>query len=142
MTEQTNPQPFKAQSRERVVKYASLYCLHMADFYIQSCATGQSDNLKKFLEWLDKKFYESKYAIDGRKNFDVSFSEKDVYKMEGKLADIRKAEMVVGLQGIAKYIYSMVRLFWDRTDNSNSLVKFTTKFLPMITKRVAEGKKY
>ncbi len=135
-----SPQPFKARNREKIVRYASLYCLHMADLYIQQCITGQSNNLKEFLKWLDKRFWEAQAEITKRGNWDVKFKEGDTYKMNKKTAQIRQMEAEVGLEGIAKFIYSMVRLYWDKTGKSNDLKKFATKFIPAITKQIANGK--
>jgi len=136
-----NPQPVKASKREKVIGYATLYCLHMAEMYIQGCRAGESNDLNLFLKWLDKRFWEAKKELESRENWDVKFKKDDTYKMDGALKNIRQIEAKVGLEGIAKYIYALVRLFWEETQKSNSLEKFTTEFLPTLTKKLAKGLK-
>ena len=131
------PLPFKAENREKVVRYSSLYLLHLGDKYIQ----GYSGNsLLEFLKWLDKTFWETSKEIGKRTNWDVKFKEGDVYKFARKQSEIRRAEAEVGLEGIAKYIKCLVRLYWDKTNHSDNLEKFLTKFVPNITKQIAKGR--
>jgi len=141
MTKEIIATPQKAKYRNKVVGYATLYCIHMADLYIQGAASGESNDLKKFLYWLDKRFWESKRDMELRTNWDVNFKEDDVYKIDGMLKVIRKNEAIGGLEGIAKFIYSMVALFWQKIDKGenmgrNSLTDFTTIFLPKYAKSV------
>jgi hypothetical protein len=136
-----NPQPFKSGDRDKVVRYASLYCLYLADLYIQSCATGHSNNLEEFLEWADKRFWAIKNDIDSRANWDVVFKPGDAYKLEGQLANVRKQDALDALDGVAKFLYSNIRLYWDKGGKfkSNSLKDFTTNFLPLETKKIVSG---
>ena len=135
------PQPQKGTQREKIVRFASLYLLHTAEIYMQGCATGKTDNLKSYLQWLDDRFWNAKGAMEGRKNWDVAFKQDDIYVLpDAKQKEIRKAESLIGMEGIAKYIYTMVRLFWDTYgESNNSLIKFTTVFIPNETKRVSRG---
>jgi hypothetical protein len=133
------PQPFKSDTREKVVRYASLYLLHLGDKYIQ----GYSGNsLLGFLKWFDKSMYETQAEIKKRMNWDVHFKDKDVYTMTKAKARVRQAEAEVGLEGIAKFIKALVRLYWDKTNSSDNLEQFLTKFVPNITTQIAKGRKY
>lgn len=134
------PQPQKAKQRERVVRYASLYILHLADIYLQGCRSGKADDMKEFLEWADKRFWEAKKQMDGRSAWNVVFKPGDVYNLSPAQMQMRKAEAIVGLEGIAKFLQCNARLFWDAYSRSNSLTKFTTEFIPAETKKIAYGR--
>jgi hypothetical protein len=96
--------------------------------------------MKEFLEWADKRFWEAKKQMDGRSAWNVVFKPGDVYNLSPAQMQMRKAEAIVGLEGIAKFLQCNARLFWDAYSRSNSLTKFTTEFIPAETKKIAYGR--
>jgi hypothetical protein len=142
MSDIPNPLPFKSDSREKVVRYASLYVLYMADLYMQSICVGTND-LKMFLKWVDDRFWNSFGELKKRANWDIILDDKGgKYDVKGKIKEMRFIEAFINLDSIAKYLKSIVRLYWDMpgTFEKNSLNEFTTKFIPRITKKIVNGK--
>lgn len=140
VSQESNATPFKSGDREKVVRYASLYCLHMADKWMQQSQSSETDDLAKFLEWLDKTFWIASQNIIVRKDKGVKFGDNDTYDLSPEQIKLKKIEEIQDFEGVAKYIYSAVAVFWDKYNKSNSLTKFTTKFLPKFTKDVVDNK--
>ena len=137
--------PLKSESRNKVIGYALLYILHMADLYIQSVTIG-SENLESFINWWNNQLNNAKKQIDKRKNWDVHFKEGDTYKMSKKQYKLREIEAVIGLKGIDEFFKALVRLYWDECAKSNNLRKtsltdFVIKFVPIYKKSLI-AKKY
>jgi hypothetical protein len=103
---------------------------------MQGCATGHADNLKEYLEWLDKRCWTAAENMNKRGDWNVAFKPEDVYLLSTNQQSLRKAEAVDSLKAVVKFIQCNVRLFWDAYGHSNSLRKFTTEFLPAETKKV------
>jgi len=138
-------QPHKSDKRSKVVAYAALYCLHMIAMYMEGCKTGEANDLRKFLKWLDKRFWEAQKELQSRTNWDVKFKPDDIYKLEGMMAIVSRNEAIGGLEGIAKFIYAVVKLYMEEAKSSslgeNSLTDFSTKFLPKFSKNIQYGNK-
>jgi len=126
------PEPAKSSRKDRVIHYAFLYILHLADLYMCSCPTGKSKDLKFFLGWIDKMFWEKDKELETKKGFNFLNPFESARAKETKRMD---------LIGIAKFLYSSVRIYWDEVEEGkrNDLSFFTTQWLPHYKNKLCQG---
>jgi hypothetical protein len=131
--------PQKGKGRRDAIGLATIFAIKIADDYIKQCASGDSNDLQKYLAYLQKIFVEKFKEInlkakDGK--WEVSFGEKDIYSLEGKKAQIAKDDAIERLISTAHFIKSCVALWWnERGDKSNNL-KWFIEWLPRYTNKL------
>ena len=131
--------PFKGKNRQDTIGYTSLFTIKLADEYIKQCASGDSNDLNKYLKYVDKYFWDkldeiAKASKDGK--YEIEFKENDKYVLGGQKATLARNEVIEKLQATARFIYSLVRIYWDSGEGKENSLKGFIFWLPRYTNKL------